>query len=66
MSKKAGRSQKSLKSPGGARPGLVRVGVYLPKDLVIDLKIRAATDGTSVSSIAQVAFKAYLDDRIRP
>ena len=45
---------------GGARPALKRATYYLTPDLIKDLKIRAATEGTDTSSLVRAALQSHL------
>ena len=57
---KAAKCTTRVRDGVGARPGLQRVTVYLSKELVVRLKVRAATDGGNLSSTVKAALEAFL------
>ena len=50
----------TVKSPGGARTGFIRVGLYLKEDQLKALKHRAIDEGKDYSAVARDALEAYL------
>jgi len=61
MARKVTQQKTSLRSPGGARPGLKRATYYLTKELIIRLKVHAARRQKDLSTVVRKALDEHLD-----